>query len=49
MLSWCTLTLIALQATAPTVPVKPEYDRYVVDEAGVLDVHDRARIAAPCC
>lgn len=44
MLSCCALTLIVLQAATQAVPVKPEYDRYVVDEAGVLDPYDRARI-----
>lgn len=40
----CTILLIILQAATPPVPVKPEYDRYVVDDAGVLDAYDRARI-----
>ena len=44
MLSFCTLMLVLLQGTTVPLPVKPEYDRYVVDEAGVLDAYDRARI-----
>lgn len=44
MLSCCTLMLVLLQGTTQSLPVKPEYDRYVVDEAGVLDAYDRARI-----
>ena len=44
MPSWWTIALIALQATTQALPAKPEYDRYVVDDAGVLDAYDRARI-----
>ena len=40
----CALLLVVLQATTQSLPVKPEYDHYVVDEAGVLDAYDRARI-----
>jgi hypothetical protein len=36
--------LVILQGTTQPLPVKPEYDRYLVDEAGVLDAYDRARI-----
>ena len=39
-----TVLLLVLQATTSAVPEKPVYDRYVVDDAGVLDAYDRARI-----
>lgn len=44
MPSWCVIMLVVLQGATQSLPVKPEYDRYVVDEAGVLDAYDRARI-----
>lgn len=44
MLSSVTFMLAALQVATQPLPVKPLYDRYVVDDAGVLDAYDRARI-----